>query len=78
MVFRVCNIRLVFPYIEYSKGVKVESKDKFRDRGKKFRPDPDKKLMEQARECLRYYHYSYRTEQMPMDSAVYPSFSCNF
>ena len=41
----------------------MESKDKFRDRGKKFRPDPDKKLMEQARECLRYYHYSYRTEQ---------------
>jgi len=41
----------------------VESKDKFRDRGTKFIPDPDKKLMEQARECLRYYHYSYRTEQ---------------
>jgi len=43
--------------------VKVESKDKSIDRGTKFIPDPDKKLMEQARECLRYYHYSYRTEQ---------------
>ena len=63
MVFRVCNIQLIFPYIAYSKGVKVESKDKFRDRGKKFRPDPEKKMMEQACECLRYYHYSYRTEQ---------------
>jgi integron integrase len=41
----------------------VESKGKFRDRGKKFTPDPSKKLMDQVRECLRYYHYSYRTEQ---------------
>ena len=30
---------------------------------KKFRPDPNLKLMEQVRETLRYYHYAYRTEQ---------------
>lgn len=41
----------------------MESKPEFRNYGKKFRPDPDKKLMDQVRECLRYYHYAYRTEQ---------------
>jgi len=30
---------------------------------KKFKPDPDLKLMDQARGVLRYYHYAYRTEQ---------------
>ena len=30
---------------------------------KKFKPDPDLKLMDQIREVLRYYHYAYRTEQ---------------
>lgn len=30
---------------------------------KKFKPDPTRKLTEQIRETLRYYHYAYRTEQ---------------
>ncbi len=30
---------------------------------KKFRTNPDLKLMDQVREVLRYYHYAYRTEQ---------------
>ncbi len=30
---------------------------------KKFRPDKDRKLTDQIRETLRYYHYAYRTEQ---------------
>lgn len=30
---------------------------------KKFKPNPDRKLMDQVREVLRYYHYAYRTEQ---------------
>jgi len=30
---------------------------------KKFKPDPDLKLMDQVREVLRYHHYAYRTEQ---------------
>ena len=29
----------------------------------KFKPNPDYRLMDQAREVLRYYHYAYRTEQ---------------
>jgi len=29
----------------------------------KFRPNPAYRLMDQVREVLRYYHYSYRTEQ---------------
>lgn len=29
----------------------------------KFRPNANLKLMDQVREVLRYYHYSYRTEQ---------------
>jgi hypothetical protein len=29
----------------------------------KFRPNPDLKLMDQVREVLRYYRYTYRTEQ---------------
>ena len=28
----------------------------------KFRPNPKKKLMDQVREVMRYYHYAYRTE----------------
>src|SRR5512137_615268 len=27
-----------------------------------FKPNPEFKLMDQVREALRYYHYSYRTE----------------
>ncbi|VGO23470.1 integron integrase [Pontiella sulfatireligans] len=34
---------------------------------KKFKPDPDLKLMEQVREVLRYHHYAYRTEQTYCD-----------
>ena len=30
---------------------------------KKFKPNPEYRLMDQVREVLRYYHYSYRTEQ---------------
>jgi hypothetical protein len=30
---------------------------------KKFKPNPDYRLMDQVREVLRYYHYSYKTEQ---------------
>jgi integrase len=30
---------------------------------KKFRPDPELKLMDQVRQELRYHHYSYRTEK---------------
>ena len=30
---------------------------------RKFRPDPDAKLMNQVREVLRFFHYAYRTEQ---------------
>jgi integron integrase len=29
----------------------------------KFKPNPNYRLMDQVREVLRYYHYSYRTEQ---------------
>ena len=29
----------------------------------KFKPNPEYRLMDQVREVLRYYHYSYRTEQ---------------
>ena len=29
----------------------------------KFRPDPEKRLMDQVREVLRYHHYAYKTEQ---------------
>ena len=28
-----------------------------------FKPNPDYRLMDQVREVLRYYHYSYSTEQ---------------
>ena len=34
---------------------------------KKFKPDPHLKLMDQARQVLRYYHYAYRTEQTYCD-----------
>ncbi|PIE75060.1 MAG: integrase [Deltaproteobacteria bacterium] len=37
---------------------------------KKFRPDPNLKLMEQVRQVLRYYHYAYRTEQTYCDWIV--------
>ena len=29
---------------------------------RKFRADPDLKLMDQVRQVLRYHHYAYRTE----------------
>ncbi len=41
----------------------MESKQNFRDRGKKFVPNRNNKLMEQVKECLRYYHYAYTTEK---------------
>jgi integron integrase len=34
---------------------------------KKFKPDSNRKLMDQVREVLRYYHYAYRTEQTYCD-----------
>ena len=34
---------------------------------KKFRPDPNLKLMDQVSEVMRYYHYAYRTEQTYCD-----------
>jgi hypothetical protein len=34
---------------------------------RKFRPNPDLRLMEQVCEVLRYYHYAYRTEQTYCD-----------
>jgi hypothetical protein len=37
---------------------------------KKFRPDPNLKLMDQTRQVLRYYHYAYRTEQTYCDWIV--------
>ncbi len=30
---------------------------------RKFRPDPNLKLMDQVRQVMRYHHYAYRTEQ---------------
>ncbi len=32
---------------------------------RKFRPDPDLKLMDQIRQVLRYHHYAYRTTRFP-------------
>lgn len=34
---------------------------------KKFKPDPNLKLMEQVKQVLRYHHYAYRTEQTYCD-----------
>lgn len=34
---------------------------------KKFKPDPELKLMDQVRQVLRYHHYAYRTEQTYRD-----------
>ena len=31
---------------------------------KRFRPNPDSRLMDQVKEVLRYHHYAYRTEKM--------------
>ncbi len=31
-------------------------------KAKKFRPNPDSRLMDQVKEVLRYHHYAYRTE----------------
>jgi len=40
----------------------------------KFEPNPKYRLMDQAREVLRYYYYSYRIEQSySLDIAVYKS-----
>ncbi len=40
------------------------------ENGKKFRPDPSLKLMDQVRQVLRYHHYRYRTEQTYCDWIV--------
>ena len=37
---------------------------------KKFKPNPELKLMEQVRQVLRYHHYAYRTEQTYCDWIV--------
>ena len=37
---------------------------------KKFKPDPNLKLMDQVCQVLRYYHYAYRTEQTYCDWIV--------
>ncbi len=37
------------------------------DNSKKFRPDPNLRLMDQVRQVLRYHHYAYRTEQTYCD-----------
>ncbi len=37
------------------------------ENSKKFRPDPDLRLMDQVRQVLRYHHYAYRTEQTYCD-----------
>ncbi|MCP4108633.1 MAG: tyrosine-type recombinase/integrase [Desulfobacteraceae bacterium] len=37
---------------------------------KKFKPDPDLKLMDQVRQVLRYHHYRYRTEQTYCDRII--------
>jgi hypothetical protein len=31
---------------------------------RKFRADPDLKLMDQVRQVLRYHHYAYRSENL--------------
>lgn len=33
----------------------------------KFKPDPDRRLMDQVRQVLQYHHYAYRTEQAYCD-----------
>jgi len=37
---------------------------------RKFRPNPDLKLMDQVRQVLRYHHYAYRTEKTYCDWIV--------
>lgn len=37
------------------------------ENSKKFRPDPNPRLMDQVRQVLRYHHYAYRTEQTYCD-----------
>jgi len=37
---------------------------------RRFRPDPDLKLMDQVRQVLRYHHYAYRTENTYCDWIV--------
>jgi len=37
------------------------------ENSKKFRPDPELRLMDQVRQVLRYHHYAYRTEQTYCD-----------
>jgi len=37
------------------------------ENSKKFRPDPQLRLMDQVRQVLRYHHYAYRTEQTYCD-----------
>ena len=37
------------------------------ENSKKFRPDPDLRVMDQVRQVLRDHHYAYRTEQTYCD-----------
>ena len=37
------------------------------ENSKKFRPNPDLRVMDQVRQVLRYHHYAYRTEQTYSD-----------
>ena len=37
---------------------------------RKFRPDPDLKLVDQVRQVLCYHHYAYRTENTYCDWIV--------
>ena len=39
----------------------------------KFRPNPDRKLMDQVREVLRYHHYAYR-----MSKAIVIGYSATY
>ena len=34
---------------------------------KKFKPDPNLKIMDQVRQVLRYHHYAYSTEKTYLD-----------
>ena len=44
--------------------------DNIMENKRKFRPDPDLKLMDQVRQVLRYHHYAYRTENTYCDWIV--------
>ncbi len=55
------NIPLTFPSIALHN--RVDSMEN----SKKFRPDPELRLMDQVQQVLRYHHYAYRTEQTYCD-----------